>query len=367
MNTDCDLDTLTYVDKVPQSLICPVCKSVLLTPLQTKCQHIFCARCVSRALADKLECPIDRTAMPNGMEDCQAAPRLLDQLIDELEVKCPNSGCARTMERGLLHWHLKDACEYQKVKCRDQNCEKLSLRKDLGDGCEHQVVTCDHCDAELEVGTLSKHLDECPELSHVCPYCFVELSVDDIKQHKAACTMAPASCPAKPFGCMWSGVARDKAAHATACAIVIMMPFLQKQQDKLVDLELRNAMLQTSLETLQAAAKEEPVFEISSEYERDRSYLFQTLENLSNHVESLSSSITALDTKQSHIMMNETIRTKDELGMLRGGLQGLRLQVHHLVQYSRGPALNVPVKQDAETSPRILPTRQMSDGSRVKL
>lgn len=74
------------------------------------CQHIFCHLCVVRAIELSPTCPIDRS--PLQLEDLLEAPRIIQQLVEELKVVCPNSdrGCEVQCERGLLEGHLRDEC-----------------------------------------------------------------------------------------------------------------------------------------------------------------------------------------------------------------------------------------------------------------
>lgn len=74
------------------------------------CQHIFCHLCVVRAIELSPTCPIDRS--PMQLEDLIEAPRIIQQLVEELQVFCPNRdrGCEVQCERGLLEGHLRDEC-----------------------------------------------------------------------------------------------------------------------------------------------------------------------------------------------------------------------------------------------------------------
>lgn len=77
------------------------------------CQHIFCNLCITRALELSPTCPIDRS--PLASNDLVEAPRIIQQMVEELRVACPNRerGCQVECERGLMRGHLKDACEFR--------------------------------------------------------------------------------------------------------------------------------------------------------------------------------------------------------------------------------------------------------------
>ena len=44
--------------------MCAICQSALVDPVTTtSCKHTFCRDCISRALVEKPQCPIDRSAL----------------------------------------------------------------------------------------------------------------------------------------------------------------------------------------------------------------------------------------------------------------------------------------------------------------
>lgn len=366
-----DYDALVYVSDPQQSLLCPVCKNVLLDPLQTPCSHLMCARCVERSLDEKLECPVDRTRMPLGLAECASPPRWIYHVIEELEVVCPNLYCGRTFPRSSLKWHLRSECACHPLPCPAETCHRTVPRGRYNDSaCEHVEIACVHCEKIVMLKDMPSHLDDCNELSHECKHCSVEFSAEDMRHH--ICDLGPSQCAAHEFGCLFVSTRLLVNSHEESCVVKLLMPYLTAQKAKVANLELENRALKDAVERLENVGTIEPTIEISSEYLNDRTYLFQTLETLSTGLDNLSASMATLDTKHSHITMHEAARTKDELAMIRLGVQGLRLQWHHFVQNSRGVSglmlqqVQPPVQ--AETGDhRSQPARQGSDGSRVKL
>jgi hypothetical protein len=52
--------------------------------------------------------------------------------------------------------HIKDACQYVKIPCSEEQCDKMILRKDVGkheDACVYRSTQCDGC------GVIIKHSD----------------------------------------------------------------------------------------------------------------------------------------------------------------------------------------------------------------
>lgn len=356
-----EYDLLSYVTPPQESLLCPVCKNVLLDPLQTPCCHLICTTCLEKSLAEKLECPVDRTRLPRGLSECSAPPRWLNQIIDELVINCPYSGCHRIFPRSSLQWHLRSECPRQPVPCPSASCQLTVLRCHYRDAiCEHVTNTCAHCDITLMAKDMPLHLDDCSELSHQCKYCYAEFAVEDLRNH--ICDLEVITCEASELGCQYQGSRLNVRGHEQSCILRTLKPFLDTHQTKLLNLELENRSLRNAVRRLERHESSEPTIEISSDYLNDRTYLFQALETLSNGLEDLSKSLATLDTKQTHIAMHESARTNEELASIRSGLQGLRIQWHHFVQNQ-----NARGNSTSTTQERSQLLRQGSDSSRVKL
>eukprot|EP00058_Branchiostoma_floridae_P002851 XP_002588339.1 hypothetical protein BRAFLDRAFT_281382 [Branchiostoma floridae] len=94
-----------YVSEVDEELTCQICLQPLVNPLDTKCGHTFCARCIRGFLKMKKMCPIDRLALT--IRDCRTASIMVQKLLDKLVVYCPNNEkCSETMQRSDLEAHL---------------------------------------------------------------------------------------------------------------------------------------------------------------------------------------------------------------------------------------------------------------------
>lgn len=140
METELEFEIVyDYVDPVNSSLECAICRWVtshvilkietdlgsrcyawratyqhtyrnpFVEPIMSPvCQHVFCRTCVTRAIELSPTCPIDRSRLE--LHDLVPAPRIVQQMVDELRVTCPRAACARVCERALLHSHLKAHC-----------------------------------------------------------------------------------------------------------------------------------------------------------------------------------------------------------------------------------------------------------------
>ncbi|KAK6191472.1 hypothetical protein SNE40_003152 [Patella caerulea] len=57
-----------YYQTVDEDLTCQICLQPLVNPLDTKCGHTFCQRCLKNYLKIQKQCPIDR--QPLTIKDC---------------------------------------------------------------------------------------------------------------------------------------------------------------------------------------------------------------------------------------------------------------------------------------------------------
>ena len=367
-----DYDALKYTAPPAASLHCPICKNVLLSPVETTCHHVFCQRCIARALRDKRECPADRTPLPNGVGDLTPCSRLLLHLIDELDVDCPSLGCERQLPRGLLPYHLAGECEYYGVACVDETCHKKVARHAATqtDTCPHVLEQCEHCGDEVEVGHRTTHLDECRELSHQCEHCGVELSSDDIRGHRLTCEEADVRCRGADIGCDWSGRRLLEEDHARDCPIAKMAPYLRTQQKQQEEARLRTTAMQEVLYSINPFVKpavaattttgEESVLEISTEYSRDRAYLFSMLEHHAEALDHVHQSLASLEHRLVGQAQHESARHRDEMHFVRGAIGNMRGQMHGIVQQLHHVRLGsrFPLSFPAPPMPPISPIVQ---------
>ena len=340
-----DYDALKYATPPAASLHCPICKNVLLSPVETTCHHVFCQRCIARALRDKRECPADRTPLPNGVGDLTPCSRLLLHLIDELDVFCPSHGCPRRLPRGLLPYHLAGECANYGMACVDESCSRKVPRHAAlqTQACRHVLEECEHCGEQVELGQRAAHLDECRELSHQCEHCEVELSADDIQEHRLTCDEALVQCRGVDVGCDWRGKRLVMESHESGCAMHKMAPYLRARQKEQGDLQLRTAALHEALYSINPFGKtavsvaadsstDEPVLEISTEYSRDRTYLFSMLEHHAEALDHVHQSLASLEHRLVGQAQHESARHRDEMHFVRGAIQNMRGQMHGIVQ-----------------------------------
>ncbi|KAK3611873.1 hypothetical protein CHS0354_021305, partial [Potamilus streckersoni] len=64
-----------YHTPVDEDLLCHICLQPLVNPIDTKCGHTFCSRCLKNYLLLQQQCPVDR--QPLTISDCQKSSILV--------------------------------------------------------------------------------------------------------------------------------------------------------------------------------------------------------------------------------------------------------------------------------------------------
>ncbi|XP_076451152.1 ligand of Numb protein X 2-like [Babylonia areolata] len=105
-----------YYQAVDEDLMCQICLQPLVSPLDTRCGHTFCARCLRNYLRIQRQCPIDRKAL--SLKECQLSSILVRRLLDKLLVVCPNVDyCEEVLPRCELEAHLLHRCRGAITRC----------------------------------------------------------------------------------------------------------------------------------------------------------------------------------------------------------------------------------------------------------
>ncbi|XP_027884122.1 E3 ubiquitin-protein ligase LNX isoform X1 [Xiphophorus couchianus] len=99
-----------YLDDVDDDLICHICLSPLIMPLDTPCGHTYCKECLTSFLLESDFCPVCRT--PLMLQSCRKPSLLVHKLLDKLTVACPFAEfCTETLPRGEMGDHIKGRCK----------------------------------------------------------------------------------------------------------------------------------------------------------------------------------------------------------------------------------------------------------------
>ena len=188
-----------FVDSV-KDFECPLCLHVTRDPNLTSCcgQH-FCQVCINQILAEKRPCPFCKDRKFTVFLDKKQKRKVL-----ELKVYCTmkEQGCSWTGELGGLSRHLDD-CQYVTASCPKAcgvTLQRRYLAAHIAESCPKRDFTCQYCGfkstyaevcnkhwlkctkyplpcpnkcgiAEVQRGSLQKHLNECPLQQVECEFC----------------------------------------------------------------------------------------------------------------------------------------------------------------------------------------------------
>ena len=171
----------TFVDTVPQDLVCPICQDLLDDTQQTPCGHLFCKKCLDETInsqehfeggySESFECPVCRSKQNKTVYN----DTYNNRRVRSLEVKCPNPPCQWT---GSLS-------EVDKHRTSDS-------------GCQHEKVKCPkECGEETTRGCLPQHQqNSCPLRAHHCQFCYKQDTYRNITtKHYKICERFPLPCP----------------------------------------------------------------------------------------------------------------------------------------------------------------------------
>jgi hypothetical protein len=163
-----EFQALEYVSTPDSNLVCLICHTPFEKPVQLPCEHYFCRECLQHAWApacsDRKTCPTCRMNVETE-QNLRAVPKIVENMLDELVVKCTNSraGCNWVDHRVNVHDHVMLYCEYTPVECSMRDCHLHIAQKDYYKGCQHYTVNCEDCTTSL----MKKDLEVCM-LASVC-------------------------------------------------------------------------------------------------------------------------------------------------------------------------------------------------------
>ncbi|KAG0229852.1 hypothetical protein BGW42_001317 [Actinomortierella wolfii] len=175
----------------------------------------------------------------------------LSRICDELTVYCPHKslGCPYTCPRHAIGKHLKDDCNYIGTMCRNEECRKKLLKKDLSEHmetCPYKRVECLMCHSKVQRSQLSEHHKSCPAESVTCPHCNTTRTRLRHLEHMETCPQQLIGCTHSEFGCPWQGARFElQALHIPQCPYEAIRGFLELHKTKTEALEQENQRLRS--------------------------------------------------------------------------------------------------------------------------
>ena len=174
---------------------CTKCNFIPLIPIVLKINSleqnsdnfkVFCKECFTKLSLNKNNLNINNIDKQYSL--------YIKLLNGNCKVKCIKNklGCKWESTLSNLESHLKDECLYSEIKCPNNDCDKILLKKDL----EFHLSQCDFtekimkakckfCKNEFDMSNFSQHLKECPEKIIECDKgCKTKFKKKDLEEHK---------------------------------------------------------------------------------------------------------------------------------------------------------------------------------------
>ncbi|KAL8699785.1 MAG: hypothetical protein Q9201_005805 [Fulgogasparrea decipioides] len=177
------------------------------------------------------------------------------------------------------------------------------------------------------------------------------------------------TCEAAEYGCDFKAKRPAFDEHSKSCPLVKLAPFLKSQNEQLEahrkaldHLTAKNNILETGLFNVTQTLETEmgpsdavvpPTVGLSTQASDSTiHHLLYVQESLRRDVERVSIELTHLDAKASMMILNESLRVKDEMAHTNAAVNGMRTQLHYLT---------------VANQQRTLPTRSQpaSEGGRL--
>ncbi|KAF2428900.1 hypothetical protein EJ08DRAFT_719060 [Tothia fuscella] len=362
------LRSLEYVTTPNENLICAICTSPFIKPVELNCQHIFCEECLYDHLKSGIQsaslCPKCR----DPIESLCPTSRLLTQLLDELEVVCPNEpcGCKTLHKRYTIHDHVSSYCDFENVPCPAADCERFIPRRLLNGECLHSQLECDECEdlmmeMELEVRVLptisysisltrqQDHIkNKCPSGLLCCKHCALNLRRGDLAEHHARdCEKIPISCRGRIIGCPITGPRQFVNEHMKTCPIALMAPHIQEQNERQSKLQAETSQIRSQLIDLETKFDElEASFkQLSTSIKRERRQSLATggtvsasrVEELTGRLDELAldhnsriDNATSENARMHMNFVNESLRNQQQFHTFNATLTVMRNQLNML-------------------------------------
>ena len=376
-----DIRALEYVSPFDHNLMCAICYCPFVNAVRIPCEHVFCQRCLNVTMKlsgtglrpSSVNCPSCRRTTQS--DEITPMPKILDHMLDELLVRCPlkDEGCNEQMQRCEVQHHVDKRCAFSEVQCPAGYCMLSVLRKDTEkQRCLHNMLECEDCNQSMMERDLGIHRSlHCEAGRTSCPDCKAEVLLREIGQHVESCPDAIFPCTAAKYGCDFIGRRVILDQHSATCALLKLGPFLQKQDERinahalaLKTLRHKNSILETSLlsfqETLSHSADIADASTSSTSVSNANApdsavdHLLCLHESLREELDRVSAALSEIDARTTMTVMNESLRTKEDMSRMNAAIVGIRSQLNQqrraIARDQTGGVLNVSATAPAECS-----------------
>jgi len=279
-------------------------------------------------------------------------PKILSHILDELRVNCPlkSEGCDDVLARGEVQLHVDKYCAYSEVGCPSEECPLMIQRKDQDmQRCLHAMVRCEDCLRELMERDLEYHRKNTCEIGKSsCPDCHAQVLHRDLEAHIERCPDAMFPCNAAELGCDFIARPTSLDVHLKICPLAKLAPFLKMQNERLEaheaalkHLRRKNSILETSFSTIQETLSPSAnLIDVPSSsgtasdagpFDSTAHHLLCLHESLRVEVDRVSAAVSEVDAKASMMVINESLRVKEDLSHTNAAIGSMRVQLHWLM------------------------------------
>nr|XP_047142891.1 TNF receptor-associated factor 5-like [Hydra vulgaris] len=255
---------------------CPVCKMALREPILTLCGHRLCFSCseeIKKRNNGVLICPLDKTILSS---EKVFPDKFTERAILQLKVKCDNflKSCQWTGELKKVNNHLT-SCEYEEIKCLNEQCTTSLLRRELSDHmekyCIYRLVTCQYCKQKIIFCENQVHVENCENLPLYCvKECGMKVLRKEMSFHiTSICANTLIPCQYLNIGCNFKGTRKEQDTHAISST----QSHLLMAISKVVTLENKITSTMNTFEqkiTSKVDALENKIMLVEKELERKR-------------------------------------------------------------------------------------------------
>lgn len=358
---------LEYVGQVDDDLLCGICKAPFHQPVTTKsCGHVFCSSCLNQYLEEthrttqhwSVSCPMCRHELPilwtssgsplfsKVSDPCN---RLVDNLLDKLEVKCPNNAelCEWIGPRSTAEKHVRDDCAYAMIPCAADDCSQKIARGANARSCLHYDAECKACGQMIDMSREQEHLNNvCTMYRAPCTACGKKMIRRDLSSHTAACWYETTSCAFANSGCPVLETRREIQAHEQSCVYRLIKQLedrLMLQNNALDTMQRENRTMKHQLQETRLQLENlhgehdtlrEAVWGRNGPGEGDNppaswpQITAQLVGDLEGRMTDLSRALTSQEGRQSTMLLSETTRIKQDLVQMRSdvGIMGMHVR-----------------------------------------
>ena len=198
--------------------ICKLCGGVLHEASFDGCGHMFCSKCLKKAIEMKHQCPISNKSLILS----NIPTSFLIKIIEKRDIYCKNrkNDCEWSGKYPLYEDHIKNDCKKQIIQCTNDVCVQKFLKEELDNHlkvCEYRLVACINCEILVSNILITCHINVCPKVKLNCPLnCGVTIERKELEEHsKLFCDNATMQCTYYNYGCEYRGPKKSLGQHSS--------------------------------------------------------------------------------------------------------------------------------------------------------